>query len=311
MTRYNDVIEANKVVPGEYTDKLSVYTDVDGHKTLIPTGFTVSKVSSENIIWGRNFGLVIYQIPKECVPYIDWDDPDEIEFIQMNYDQFVYVPVSLLKANGTLDGKKFDKKFGRRCYPDDISFHQFGEEITSDHCSSIMKSGGFYTSRYAISKDDILRPRSIKNAEPWICIDFSDAIKISKAYGASNPDIKSHLTFGTEFDSVVEWVIESHSKTCCELDDSTTWGNYWNSKNSPKKVIKTGTNSQYYVNNIADLAGNIEEWTQEYFESKDSRVARDGSYLVNGDSYPVYCRNPCNALFSYEDLGFRINLIIK
>ena len=93
---------------------LSVYTDKDGNKAVVPPEWTVSAVKKENTIWGKNLGLVIYRIPKEKICDIDWTNPDEVETLKRTYDQLVWTPVSLLEANGTLDGFSFNEKFGRR-----------------------------------------------------------------------------------------------------------------------------------------------------------------------------------------------------
>lgn len=156
MKRYEKfVLEAEKgitfevsdVSAGEYAEVLSVYTDKDGNKAVVPQGWTVSGVPKENIIWGKDKGLVIYHIPEAKVSGINWQNPDEVETLMRTYDQLVWVPVDLLEANGTLDGVNFNKKFGRRNYCDDVfSEDEFHEKLTDElalQLESVKKYGGF------------------------------------------------------------------------------------------------------------------------------------------------------------------------
>ena len=80
--------------PGEYTKKTEKdnYKDEDGNTATVPGGFTVSKIESEKTI--RN-GLVIYDIPAEKVPEIDWNakNDDGSYKVQTEYNQFVWIPV--------------------------------------------------------------------------------------------------------------------------------------------------------------------------------------------------------------------------
>ena len=92
------------VSAGECAETLSVYTDKDGNKAVIPSGWTVSGVSEENNIWGKDVSLVIYRIPKENTSKTNWENPDELEVLKKTYDQLVWCPVELLDADGTLDG---------------------------------------------------------------------------------------------------------------------------------------------------------------------------------------------------------------
>ena len=115
---------------GEYAEVLSMYIDKDGNKAVVPQGWTVSGVTEENIIWGKDRGLVIYHIPEAEVSGINWQNPDEVETLMRTYDQFVWTPVGLLTANGTLDGIHYNEKFGRMNYefreytPDGIYYNE-------------------------------------------------------------------------------------------------------------------------------------------------------------------------------------------
>lgn len=233
--------------------------------------------------------------------------------------QFVWIPVGSLDSNGTLDGEHFSEKFGRRNYrndefsDDEFSDDEFNEALNGElleQFESVKKYGGFYISRYNISKSSAGKPQSVKGVMPWVNINFDDAKKVASTI-EDNEAVKSHLTFGAEYDSVLEWFIKTEIKTLAEIaEDSTEWGNHWSTENSPKKVVETGSREEWCANNIYDFAGNVDEWTQE--QNKSSfRVIRGGNYYGNGRYYPVAYRGFDNPYDDYNCTGFRATLYIK
>ena len=225
--------------------------------------------------------------------------------------QFVWIPVGSLDSNGTLDGKDFSEKFGRRNYMDDeFSDDEFNEALNDELLESVKRYGGFYISRYNISKSSEGKPQSVKGVMPWVNINFDDAKKVASTI-EDNEVVKSHLTFGAEYDSVLEWFIKTEVKTLAEIaEDSTEWGNHWNTENSPRKVVETGSREEWCANNIYDFAGNVDEWTQEKNESS-YRVIRGGNYNNNGYYYPVAYRYYNFPNVNYNLTGFRATVYIK
>ena len=225
--------------------------------------------------------------------------------------QFVWIPVGSLDSNGTLDGKDFSEKFGRRNYMgDEFSDDEFNEALNDELLESVKRYGGFYISRYNISKSSEGKPQSVKGVMPWVNINFDDAKKVASTI-EDNKVVKSHLTFGAEYDSVLEWFIKTEVKTLAKIaEDSTEWGNHWNTENSPRKVVETGSREEWCANNIYDFAGNVDEWTQEKNESS-YRVIRGGDYNFDGNNYPVAYRNFNNPNISCNYTGFRATLYIK
>ena len=233
--------------------------------------------------------------------------------------QFVWIPVGSLDSNGTIDGYSFTEEFGRRNYHEnEFSKNEFHEESTFEFLlqfESVKKYGGFYISRYNISKNkETGKPQSVKGAMPWVNIYFDDANKIAATL-EDNKEVKSHLVFGAEYDSVLEWFLESHARTKKEIvNDSSQWGRYRNSDPlNSLDVIETGSSERYCTNNIYDFAGNVSEWTQEQYE-ESHHVTRGGNCYLNGYAYSVFYRNvyfgiPSNAKDLYT--GFRIALYIK
>ena len=223
--------------------------------------------------------------------------------------QFVWIPVGSLDSNGTLDGEHFSEKFGGRNYRDN-AFNEALNGKLLKQLESVKKYGGFYISRYNISKSSAGKPQSVKGVMPWVNINFYSAEKIASTI-EDNEAVKSHLTFGAEYDSVLEWFIETKVKTLAEIArDSTEWGNYWNTGNSPEKVVETGSREEWCANNIYDFAGNVYEWTQEKNKSL-YHVIRGGNYRDSGCSYPVAYRCYCDPFVDYNYTGFRVTLYIK
>ena len=228
--------------------------------------------------------------------------------------QFVWIPVGSLDSNGTLDGEHFLEKFGRRNYMnDEFSDDEFNEALNGElleQFESVKKYGGFYISRYNISKSSEGKPQSVKGVMPWVNISFDDAKKVASTI-EDNEAVKSHLTFGAEYDSVLKWFIKTEIKTLAEIaEDSTEWGNHWSTENSPKEVVETGSREEWCANNIYDFAGNVDEWTQEQNESS-YRVIRGGYCNDDGGNSPVAYRDCGNPDVCYDDTGFRATLYIK
>ena len=228
--------------------------------------------------------------------------------------QFVWVPVGSLDSNGTLDGVSFTEKFGRRNYRNDkFSEGGFHERLTNElalQLESVKKYGGFYISRYHISKSSKGKPQSVKGVMPWVDISFNQAKKVASTIEDSET-VKSHLTYGAEYDSVLEWFINSNVRTCSEIaENSTNWGNYWNTKNSPRRLVETGRRKKWCTNNIYDFAGNVNEWTQEE-KGSSYRVIRGGDYCFYGNYFPVAYRYYDSPNIFYNNTGFRATLYIK
>ncbi len=80
------------------------------------------------------------------------------------------------------------------------------------------------------------------------------------------------------------------------------------SSNSNAILLTTGATEDTNLQNIYDIAGNVWEWTLEFYDTSNICVNRGGSYNGNGLSYPVYSRNNNNIGIYYDNLGFRIGL---
>ena len=233
--------------------------------------------------------------------------------------QFVWIPVGYLDPDGTLDGEHFSEKFGRRNYLNDqFSDEEFNEPLTGDlleQFESVKKYGGFYISRYNIS---VIRIReecefqSVKGAIPLTRINFINAIGAANKF-ENREDVKSHLPFGCEYDSVLAWFIKSGVRTLKDITkDSTDWGNYRDIESDEESLKRTGSNEEWCTNRIYDFTGNVNEWTQEKNGKDDyGRVIRGGSFIWKEGHFPAAYRNCCRATYGELHNSFRISLCIK
>lgn len=314
----NVYLELPIVLAGEYAEILSVYTDNDGNKAVVPQGWTVSGVPSENVIWGKDMGLVFYHIPKEKVSGIDWENKNEVNGLMETDDQIVWLPVSMLSDTSTLDGIHFNEKFGRMNYRNEkFSESEYYEPLVGELAEtkeSIDTYGGVYITRYKISRDKKTgEPRSIKGAKPWTNIDFINAKNVV-ATMLNGENLMSHLTYGAEYDTRIKWTIETGTVTKKEIaEDSTRLGNYCNNSNYPTEIVKTGNDG--CVNNIYGFAGNVDEWTQERYTDKEIKrlhyVIRNGYFLDHGNHYSVAYRGFNYPRGIFHDTGYRATFYIK
>ena len=103
---------------------------------------------------------------------------------------------------------------------------------------SVSTNKGFYISRYEASKKDIITAQSKREQSPWVNVSQLDAITASSNMKTS---INSHLIYGIEWDSVLQWLLDSQAKIGAEVSgdtkiitiddvqsDSKSWGNYRN-----------------------------------------------------------------------------------
>ena len=239
--------------------------------------------------------------------------------------QFVWIPVKSLDNNGTLDGEHFSEKFGRRNFKiDKVSNSDFCEPLNDEfleQIESVKKYGGFYISRYQISKTSKGKPQSVKGVLPWRMLYFDEAKEVAATFEDSE-DVKSHLPFGAEYDSVLEWFIKTKIKTRDEIEeDSTEWGNYatytraelrqrrWG--HACEKILETGSREEWSANNIYDLSGNGQEWTQEKCRTgiiiDDYPVVRGGN-----ERYPYVTNRECESdIYREDNIVFRVALYIK
>lgn len=175
----------------------------------------------------------------------------------------------------------------------------------------VEEDGGFYISRYLISKGEDGMPHSVAGGEPWTNIDFYHVESILPQLEPESNSVAPHLCYGAEIDSMIESVYERNVEKEEDIFfDSSKIGNYRTSRNGREKVLPTGSRASWFLSNIADFCGNVGIMTQEKNQSSYC-VVRGGSYLDRGDDAPLPHRGfiPCD--FPSPFVGFRVALLIN
>ena len=209
--------------------------------------------------------------------------------IRRNEDgsEFVWVPVGSLKANGTLDGKNFDQQFGRRNWcGDDFSENGYYEPMTEElkrQLVSVERHGGFYVERYDVSINKHTgRPQAIKQKLPAIFFLRERVMEIVDGMESHSEFVSSHLIYGSEYDCVLQWFIESGEITKRQVRDKYYRGERY--------LHRTGTNEDWKANEICDFSENVLKVTQELWKNDNLAVLRGahgGQYSPAGHRWHV------------------------
>ncbi len=222
-------------------------------------------------------------------------------------NEFVWIPVGWLESNGTLDGISYNSKFGRRnWYDDDFSLEGWNETVPKKVVNSILEWGGFY---FACNTASFENGRVVFKAGklPIIEKSYDQVLEYEASFKTNCDDIEHCIVFGSAYDSICQWIIQSGTKTKSEIiDDSTYLGNYANndkfySEDAIEKLLPSGYEKKWAILNINDLAGNVFEFSQERYKD-NCIVLRSGQYRINGRDWPVACR------FFKEPLSRKVNI---
>ena len=175
--------------------------------------------------------------------------------------------------------------------------------------NSVNKYGGFYIARYEAGCDNIRKTGdSIENVTvysqankyPFNWINQTNSITKAAEMNNGKTNVTAGLVNGAAWDRTLNWILETNNNMSLAdiTENSTSWGNYRNSKFSftgkystnyganftdaktstekPENrdyLLGTGVSDYTKKNNIYDLAGNCSEWTTES-DSSDFRVRR-------------------------------------
>ena len=161
--------------------------------------------------------------------------------------------------------------------------------------ASVEKYGGFYIGRYEtgnLSQAEavVIKNNSDINNQTWYTM-------YNKSKGvAVNSNVTTSMIWGCQWDAVMRWMYNSgDAEKKTYTYDSTGKGNYSGSRKA------TGSDPEYAVNNIYDMAGNVLDWTIEAYDTS-YRVSRGGYCSYVASDYPASIRNyriPTNSVDGY------------
>ena len=206
-------------------ENTTITTDDPNVQIVIPKGFApvILQTGRTDSLPGEN-GAV-----KEIMPKEDWNSitADQINKgivvvdhaitytgIVPDFNEYVWVPIvdSSKFSRVTWNGPYYanESKNGEHPLADVSTSNQFWEETTSleykSMVSSVSSNKGFYISRYEASQKDSLTAQSKRGQNPWVNISQTTAITASSNM---NAEINSHLVYGIEWDSVLQWALDS------------------------------------------------------------------------------------------------------
>ena len=180
---------------------------------------------------------------------------------------------------------------------------------------SVSKYGGFYIGRYELSEAGVQKDKATLTSTNWYNL-YKKCTELK-----ASDKVKTQMIWGCQWDVTMNWLISSGAKTSDEVNkNSSTWGNYsnYNTANNYTEgtagyeknagsLQNTGSSENWKANNIYDLAGNVEEWTQEA-NNTSNRAIRGGYCFYNGSFHPAsdrYNGNPDNS--GYYGLRYSSN----
>ena len=210
-----------------------------------------------------------------------------------------------------------------------IGRYEAGYEIDESKGETVRYYGTDYFTEHPITQKVVIK----KNAYPynWVRRDQAQTL----AEGMNYEGATSSLIYGVQWDLVLKF-IETKSATTQEnlTSNSKAIGNYkdnlWNITNVNAKystnngntfnvcpyqknasvgvLLTTGADTSFSLMNIYDIAGNVWEWTREFYIASDPCVVRGGTCAFNGSVYPAENRLSDGTSHSNYDIGFRLGL---
>ena len=323
-------------LPGTRVTENTKYIS-NGKTAWIPKGFTVSGIKSEQSI---DNGLVIYDIPEGTTPDWSNPDSVKTKYNQFVWipvevkSTDTENSIASFKRSVWQDNERVaDNTQSSTSFPSSSStWSNYTEPYSYDTTNnydqtngitnqiteltkSIYKYGGFYIGRYEAGSTTERTSSSSQTAEfvvqqdkyPYNYVKWGTSMSdvsegavylCNNLYSSTNTNYgaTSMLCTGASWDSMLEFIKDSNHN----VTDSTTWGNYKNSKTykvyrgslysnsawglantttgtdvteNSSILLSTGTAERNSSKNIYDIAGNCFEWTTESYSS-NSRVGR-------------------------------------
>ena len=248
---------------------------------IIPAGFKAVDNSIDNTIdsnanWtngeGYKYGLVI-------------EDKEG--------NQFVWIAVD--GTNVVLNRYQFQDSLN--IYGE--NYTTYSETKDSTWAQKVENYGGYYIGRYETKYENskcVVKQGNVPtvNVTRDTARGYAKKMKKDYEYGVTTDLLNSYM-----WDTALKYI---DYYTGSSFSTTTGLGNAGN-KNSG--AVASGSYREDIKCNIADMSGNVIEWTTEYYSSSTPCVYRGGSCF---NSYAACGRGYINTSYSYSDVGFRCAL---
>ena len=330
---------------GEYATNIDMYSDGTS-LAVIPAGFTVSGISSENKI---STGLVIY---KGDLSKADWTTGKDTSNndIKRTYNQYVWIPCTEEEYKRTEWSVEADGSPASRASKDEttlssvtLSDFDKGNGITSDilneivnqissEKNSVKKYGGFYIGRYEVGDGNVIT----QYKEPSANLIWSKAYENAKNIDVGSASV-SYLSSSYARDTALSFIQNnSEFKTYASTRDNGSSGTDINENWQDKSVTYKDANGALQTKaagtatatrlptgvttakcNIYDMGGNVAEFTTELNPTEGDS---DATVVLHGGSYEgtdVWQTSPAGSRWDAgsgsvtDSRGFRATLFIQ
>ena len=175
---------------------------------------------------------------------------------------------------------------------------------------SVKTYGGFYIGRYETGNLSQTKAVVQKNNTDIGSQTWYTQYKLCKTIKANN-NAATSMIWGCQWDATLRWMQTSTNSEVANFPtNSEGKGNYSGTQGATNKVIPTGSNSAYAVNNIYDMAGNVYDWKIEAGNT-DGRILRGGDYYNPASHDPAGYRNGAGPIYGPGNYGCRSTLYVK
>ena len=345
VDKYEKDSQENFLKSGEYASNTDMYSDGTS-LAVIPAGFTVSGMSSENKI---SSGLVIY---KGDLSKANWETEKDTSGndIKRTYNQYVWIPCTEEEYKRTEWGVEEDKDSNVSGLPNSkaskdettlgsvtLSDYDKGNGITetilteivnqiSSEKNSVKKYGGFYIGRYEVGEGNVIT----QYKEPSASLPWSNAYKNAKSIDVGSASV-SYLSSSYARDTALNFIqnnseFKTYASTRDNGSNGTDINENWSDKSvtykdangaSQTKAAGTATRLQTGVTtakcNIYDMGGNVAEFTTELNPltngDNDATVVLRGG--CNNNNNPAGHRWDAGSADYSSNRGFRATLFIQ
>lgn len=228
--------------------------------------------------------------------------PDSGFVIRADVDgsEFVWIPTVKLKADGTVNGRAFDRQFGARDYGySGVPGPQMDETLRAQD-AYVKAHGGFYISRYTAGRVGGERPVFNGEGKPWVNLSRQSAERIVAGYG-EQLHTSCHLPYAVEQDTVFAWLIQNGCTTEEQIRMSAKIRDHMG---HTEEIVSPLKHAAYQMG-LCNFAGTVDEWT------KDSVDIAQEAHCGATCKFPQTSKCYFRKYGCYAYAGFRAVLLLE